>query len=88
MIMTTEQRLTDLFDKMLAEAQIHGDVEDLLMACSKIALTEMDKVWDLAVEETACWARPDKELEGFVIIDNSAIYKTKAELGLEYITYE
>lgn len=87
MKMTCEQRLNSIYEKMLAKAEIHGDVEDLVRACAKVAMEQMDIVWDLAVEETACNASPDDELDGFVVIDKPAIYKTKSDWGFDYIEY-
>jgi hypothetical protein len=81
----TQKRFDALYEKMLAQSEYHGDVEDLVRACAEIAMEQMDIVWDLAVEETACNATPDDELEGFVIIHKPAIYKTKSDWGFEYI---
>ena len=81
----TQKRFDALYEKMLAQSECHGDVEDLVRACAEIAMEQMDIVWDLAVEETACNATPDDELEGFVIIHKPAIYKTKSDWGFEYI---
>jgi hypothetical protein len=87
MKITVEQRLNSIYERMLAKSEIHGDVEDLVRACAEIAMEEMDIVWDLAVEETACSASPDDELEGFVIINKPSIYKTKSNWGFDYIEY-
>lgn len=84
----TEKRFNKIYEKMLAQSEYHGDVEDLVRACATIAMEEADIAWDLAVEETACNTHPDDELEGFIMVNKPNIYKAKADLGFEFIEYE
>lgn len=84
----TQKRFDNLYEKMLAQSEYHGDVEDLVRACAKIAMVEMDITWDCAVEETACNTSPDDELEGFVTVNKPNIYKAKADFGYQYIEYD
>jgi hypothetical protein len=97
----TQRRYDALYEKMLAQSEYHGDTEDLVRACAKIAMEQMDRAWDCAVEETACntaWdcaveetacnTSPDDELEGFVTVNKPNICKAKADFGYQYIEYD
>jgi hypothetical protein len=84
----TQKRFDLIYEKMLAQSEYHGDVEDLVRACAEIAMEESDMAWDCAVEETACNTHPDDELEGFVMVNKPNIYKAKGEMGYDYIEYK
>jgi hypothetical protein len=78
----TQRRYDALYEKMLAQSEYHGDTEDLVRACAKIAMEQMDRAWDCAVEETACNTSPDDELEGFVTVNKPNIRKAKLRFWL------
>lgn len=72
----------ELYEKMLAQSEIHGDVEDLVRACVSIAMDEINKVWDVAVEETVV---NTENGNGFILVDEDAILKEKIRLGYNYL---
>ena len=89
MKITVEQRIQSVYEKMLGRVNkdCPPDLNDIVRICAEVTMEETDIVWDLAVEETACNASPDDELDGFVVIHKPAIYKTKSDWGFEYFEY-